>query len=231
MRFDRTEKIAGQPILRVRDFLRWVGSDSFHSEHVMERFGINELKAQEVIVEMLSRGWVGPKEQRQDRGPRYGVTNAGSALCAARAVSRLPHAKAERIFLAFMERVADVNSRGELTHYVESVGLFGSFIDPKAEDHGDIDICLDLRQRPVPGRDIVNHSVESARLSGRRLGFIDRITYGEVEVRRLLKARSPYLSFHEPSELEQMGAVPKLAFLAQPGSVALRPARTPKAKG
>ena len=103
--------------------------------------------------------------------------------------------------------MADVNARDELTHFVASVGVFGSYTKKSAKDLADIDICLDLRERKIAGRDPVKYASERAANSGRRFGnIVERWAYGETEVCRLLKARSPYISLHDHRDLKRIGA-------------------------
>ena len=78
---------------------------------------------------------------------------AGVRLTTALALPPITREKADIILEEFLKRVVLVNARDELTHYVASVGVFGSYNKKSAKDLADIDICLDLRERKIAGRD------------------------------------------------------------------------------
>lgn len=76
---------------------------------------------------------------------------------------------------------------------VKRVRAFGSYASD-APEVGDIDLAVDWEQR-YPDRDIIEQLLARADASGKSLNtYMDRLNYGEVEVERLLKARSPYIS-------------------------------------
>jgi hypothetical protein len=72
---------------------------------------------------------------------------------------------------------------------------------------------VDIKLRPVQGSDPMEYLEQRADASGRHFRYwLERLAYGENEVRRLLKARSPYISIHEPRELKVTGAQSRLLF-------------------
>jgi hypothetical protein len=57
-----------------------------------------------------------------------------------------------------------------------------------------------------PDRDIIEQLLARADASGKRLGtYMDRLSYAELEVEKLLKGRSPYISIQSANCPEKFG--------------------------
>jgi predicted nucleotidyltransferase len=215
MRLDLKETIAGLPIIKIRDVLRRAGSDEWQVEYFAHQLKLPVPKARKVVQELLERRWIErvPPPPRRKLPIYYRRTLLGGSVALAKAIKPLSRPKAEQILKEFLTRVDEVNARDELTHIVTRVRLFGSLLDRTKEDFGDIDLVMDIEQRPIPGRDLVKYSLERARQSGKRFNnYLQELFYGETEVRRLLKGGSRYLSFHRASDLQQTGAKSKVIF-------------------
>src|SRR5262245_9388270 len=144
MRIDKNERIAGQAILRVRDYLRHFTGDPDHlfgKGHVADYFKVSERKAAQIIRELKARGWIEPAKGKYGKEGYCSITIEGNAFTAARAVPPINRAKAERLLAEFLKRVGEVNKREELSHYVREAWLFGSLLNKRAKDYGDIDIA------------------------------------------------------------------------------------------
>lgn len=89
---------------------------------------------------------------------------------------------------------------------VERVRVFGSYVDPSKADLGDIDLIVDLKWRDV-SRDHSDYGYERAKRSVKNFSSsVTAMFYSHTEVMQILKARSPYLSFHEERDLKATGA-------------------------
>src|ERR1700736_1048979 len=65
MRIDKTEMIADQSILAVRDFLRRMGDKGFTDLEIAHRFKVSQSGAAEILRELRARSWVEPCEAHQ----------------------------------------------------------------------------------------------------------------------------------------------------------------------
>ncbi len=231
MRVDWNEEICGVRLLRVRDMLRRAGSAEFGVGFVADTLRIKMKDARELVAELVRRGWLEKVKKRpKDRSKVvwYERTVAGNAFAISRAVRRISRAKAQTILDAFMERVKAVNADDDLGYYVVEVRLFGSFLDPSVAEVGDIDLGVDFAKRPIIGRNIVTHSTERAKLSGRTsLNFFEELIFSETEVRRILKGRSPYISMHRLDDIEDIQAKSKLLYRAPKKDAKPREPRPP----
>jgi hypothetical protein len=129
-------------------------------------------------------------------------------LANVRLLPRIDRAKAQGIVDAFLQRVRHVNARADLLYRVPMVHAFGSFITG-APDLGDIDLAFNLEGKQAEieqaGGDWIAALLARAKASGKRLStYDDKLSYGEREVQRLLRARNPYLSFHSFCEIEKL---------------------------
>jgi hypothetical protein len=147
------------------------------------------------IQELAKLGLLEP-EKTPNGSPGFRVSQKGLRLVNWRAIPRMTRSKADLLLSEFLGRCAAIDNDDELTHYVRSAWVFGSYISVRP-DLGDLDLLVDIRWRPIPGRDLVAQSCLRAEQSGRDLSFIQRLGYGELEVRKILKSKSPYLSIHD----------------------------------
>jgi hypothetical protein len=164
----------------------------------MRVFRINESEAARLGETLVAKGWAERAEREQ-----YALTPAAKSLSCAKAVPRIDRSKADKLLADFLKRVDLVNDNDDLVFYVAEVRLFGSYIDPTANDFGDIDIALNLVIRPIVGRDWKDYATRRADSRGKspyRYGE----DHGRDEVRAILKARSPYLSLASMVGLEQL---------------------------
>jgi predicted nucleotidyltransferase len=160
--------------------------------------------AQALIDQLLMDGMV---ELRQgDDRPRYKTTTKGNALALTDFVPRMNRPKAEKLLTGVLERVAAINSRDDLLHWVAEVRVFGSYLTDTA-DLGDVDLAIKLERRPAGetgGYAWAEACLEMARRSGKKFGsYLDELTYPERLVWRMIKNRSPYISLHGTDELDR----------------------------
>lgn len=205
MQVGKNDKLAGVRLIKVRDFLRQ-HDESFSGEALAEFFKVNGDRKQEIEQGLLGAGY---SEHHQSEKSRYLVTSLGRQLCNAKFVSRISREQAEILVRSFLDRVASINERDELTHRVTGVRVFGSYVGERA-DLGDVDLAVAIEPRRETH---VEESIERAQQSGKSIrNFLDRITFGPTEVKKILKDGSPYLSIHDFEEVEKLGTPYEVIF-------------------
>lgn len=219
MRLDKDGTIAGQPIKRVRELVRRMGSAHWSYREIAEFFHIDDLKGHTLIDEMAVRGFLQESERRPGNSSRfYECGPQGPRLGSARLLKAITRQKADVMIATFLQRVESVNARPELLERVCEVRVFGSYLEER-DDLGDIDLAVRTERKEESGKDWVRESLRRADMSGRTFStHLDRISYGHTEVMRLLKARSRYLSLHTMDDLEAIGAPSKILFTYGSGS-------------
>ena len=98
MRLDKNATIAGQPIKRVRELLRRMGSAHWSHREIADFFHIDDLKAHALIDEMAVRGFLQESERRPGNSSRfYECGPQGSRLASARLLKPITRQKADVI--------------------------------------------------------------------------------------------------------------------------------------
>ena len=203
------DNICGQPVKRVRDLLRKLGSSSWAVRPIASELEITPTEAEKVVAELMARGWLEPAEPwPEDKETYYRLGPEGSRVTAAKMLPPINRAKADAVVRGLLDRIKVVNANPELVYVVAEARVFGSYIDPEATDFADVDVAVRLEPRDPTRdrRDIVQAEQDRAALSGHSFGLIERLSYGQTEVRRILKGRQRYLSLHTFGDLENIGA-------------------------
>jgi hypothetical protein len=194
MRVSKNDTLAGLPLIKIRDLLRPFRRGAISTEDVERELGLPNTQAEDVLQAMVGAGFIEPdSETASGSNPYFAVTTLGSRLCVARFVKRITRAKADVLVSQMLARVTEINERDELVFRVKRVRAFGSYATD-APEVCDIDLAVDWERRH-PDRDIIEQLLARADASGKSLNtYMARLNYGEVEVDRLLKGRSPYIS-------------------------------------
>ena len=58
MQVGRDETIAGVRLIKVRDFLRFIGESSVRQSAIMERFDCDQAKAEVIVQALLGAGYI-----------------------------------------------------------------------------------------------------------------------------------------------------------------------------
>jgi hypothetical protein len=138
MRITRGDTVAGIPVKALRDRLRRSESLSIGT---FENLIDDGRSAEQVVADLIAAGYL-----EHERGDWYRASAAGRRLRNAKFLKPIPREKANLLFEGFMDRVAEVNRREELTHVVEEVRVFGSFLGD-SPDLGDLDLAARLVRR------------------------------------------------------------------------------------
>lgn len=214
MRIDPKTTIAGQPAVRVRDFLRR-HSGSWGLLRLREQLKIDEVAAQRLVKALLRQRLIQKDSRSKDEGPYWRMTLAGSTFRLATAAKPVRREIAEAAVAAFLQRVRAVNSDPRFLYRVVEVDAFGSYLTD-AKQLGDVDLAvkLELKEPDSKRRQAMeeNH-LHQARAGGRRFqNVVDELFWPQLEVRLYLKARSRVLSIHESDDPSALGARSRVIF-------------------
>ena len=194
-----SDRIAGFPILPIRDFLRKrnVPGVRFSQEMAADALHVSESLAHAILMELKARGYV---ELKQDRsGETYWtITHDGSRFSLASAAPPIRRATAKRILQELVERIRRVNENPYYLYRVSVAVVFGSYLSD-VEQLGDIDVALTLEpkeQDPDKHKEVSRNRYEEAAASGRDFPlFTDALFWPQIEVVQYLKSRSRSLHF------------------------------------
>ena len=168
----------------------------------LQRIPDQRAAAEKLIAALSTDGYI--EESRRDPTNNkviYCCTMKGGALGLTRLVRRMNRAKAEALLKDMLARVAEINAKAELLHWITEIRIFGSYLTD-TDDIGDLDVAIRLERHKVDGK-WSKACNELADKSGKTLYFLERLTYPKTELFRRIKNRSPYISLHEMAELEE----------------------------
>jgi hypothetical protein len=142
--------IAGLPVKRVRELLRFIGDRAYVPEVIAERFFRDDdvEGARHILSALVAEGLL---ENERDR---YWVTEQGRRLRVASFLPRINRAKADRVISGLLDRAAAINADDKRDFRIAAIFVFGSYLTD-SDDLGDVDIAVEFeyRQRGVRERE------------------------------------------------------------------------------
>jgi hypothetical protein len=130
-----------------------------------------------------------------DPGPWWRTTILGSALAQASFARPITRSTAERLLAEATGRVRRYNADATRLLTVTQLVVFGSFLDPAANDFGDLDLGISVVRRESDGDRFVNAVIAYSAASGRRFDrWVDQLFWPLRELLMIVKNRSSAIS-------------------------------------
>jgi len=203
MKIDWTETIGGVPLIKVRDLLRYMGAGTTGGERTLTREDISHRVGCDIADGLVGEGLLHVCEKDRHGGPWYEITDAAPRLANVKMLKRINRSKANFYVTELLRRADDINANLELLYRVKRITAFGSYITDAA-DLGDIDIAVELEFK-LSREQRVEANKARARASGRlNLSLLDELSFGEREVKQLLRGRNRYISVTNYDSLEKL---------------------------
>lgn len=202
MRIAPKDTLAGQPILKIRGFLRRNQACTWGEMTVGDTFKVDSKTAKGIISLLNRRGYVEPIKIS---GKTYWKnTIKGNTLALSSAAPPILRATAERRLKEFLDRVLVVRNSKYYLYKVTKVVVFGSYLSYK-EKINDIDISISLKSKQKNEqrrRRMIEERIDSAIFYGkvfRNEG--EKICWPQIEVIKFLKDRSRSIGLHIDEEI------------------------------
>ena len=211
MKVEKNRTIGGAPLIKVRDLLRYMGAGAGGSGRVMTRKEIADRVRFDIAGELVREGLLAICKDKQDRGPWYEGTDAAVRLANALMIKRITRGKADHYVAELLQRADDINANPDLLYRVKRITAFGSYITDAA-DLGDIDIAVELENKVPAGQRSEANRARAAASGRKNLSWNDQLTFGEREVKRLLKGRNPYVSLILYSDFQRLNTPAKVIY-------------------
>ncbi len=197
MRIDSKDTLAGQSILKIREFLRINQLCNWGEESVGIAFKVDSKTAKGIISVLERRGYAEPV---QISGKTYWKnTIQGNALALSSAAKPITRSTAERKLKEFLERVIEVKKSKYYLYKVSKVVVFGSYLSEK-EKINDIDISISLvaKEKNMDRRWALCEQRISEAISHGKVfrNFTEQISWPQLEVIMFLKGRSRSVGLH-----------------------------------
>lgn len=203
MKFDLKQTVGGKPLTVARDLLR--REESFTAARAAQFLDLTERDTETYLSALIEAGYV--EQEREGvgfgRAGYFVPTRLGISLRKSRKTKRIPRSAADQAVDALLGAINQVNADPELITSVEEADLFGSYATG-GDNLGDVDVAVLLKRR-LADNDWVKASQERAAMTGRRMSFIDELTWGEEEVWRALRAASRHLDIQPKADILLVG--------------------------
>jgi hypothetical protein len=174
-------------------------------DEISYRTGLPESKAKKCLKALQQEGFL----EKASTGSSFALTPLGLSLASSSGNKGYKRKACDKAFKEFLDRCNTINADPRMPLFIRKVILFGSYHhSPEKEILGDVDICYDFSRR-YGNPDDYPHSSEGftrsidiwsalrqerIEASGRRLDFMTKLGWDQIELRNILKNRSPILS-------------------------------------
>lgn len=111
MQITSTDTLAGQPIIKVRDFLYDVKGMPWTIDHMMSFFEIDQVEAHFIIDSLKQSGYIEDFSDNSNEQCWINTLN-GNSLALASAAKLIKRETADKKINEFLERVKDANKSG-----------------------------------------------------------------------------------------------------------------------
>lgn len=203
MKIEKGQIIAGQPVLRIRDFFK--RNRYFELSDAALFFGLSDEEAKILCTAVTELGYCQERSVDQniidhENEKWYDLLPLGRSLALAKARPPIGRAKASQLMDEFIERVKEVNRNKKYAYKVKTVLLFGSYLRAEVEKLNDIDIAVEMEKRysnPKRQEQVEQAYIDNAIRNGKRFrSFIDKLCFPETEVQKFLTNKLRYISLH-----------------------------------
>jgi predicted nucleotidyltransferase len=195
MRVSKDDEICGVPAPTARQLMR-----AYHDDHTVgvacEVLDLDREAAQVRLVAFEAEGYL----RRVENGisssvNRWVTTIQGNALAQASFGKPISRATADRHLAQVIARTRAYNADPSRLLTISEIAVFGSYLDPKIDCLGDLDLAVIVVRRDTDGNRYVDKVLAYAQESGRSFGvFIEQLLWPLRELRMILKNRSVAIS-------------------------------------
>lgn len=203
MQINSGDFLAEQPILTIRDFLRYVQiRDWWTIDFLIDKLNVSESSARKIIKVLLEQGYI--EESKPFDGEKTWVnTIKGNSLAMASAAKPIYRKTADGILKKFLERVNEANANADFAYRVEKVVIFGSYLSD-SDRLNDIDLAIKLSSKEKDTKKMRLRNQERiniAKRAGRTFNnVVEEVYWSMNEVRLFLKNRSRSISLHDTDD-------------------------------
>jgi len=208
MRINSKEILFDHPILRIREVVRhamqqklWGTTESEIIDKVAIILLKSETVAKLVVKQLIQEDFLILNKTKCRDGYQYELTETekGRRFGIATATPLISREKATKLLDELIERVKVINANNELTYFVESIKVFGSYLSDK-DTLGDLDIGVKLSRRYENDKFIQQNQqrINLAKIMGRHFSnYCEELGWPHREVMLMLKGRQRSLSLHD----------------------------------
>lgn len=191
MRVAKTDVIAGVPAELARAICRKFRGREMVAEIAEDLLAGTGHDLGTVFTELEAAGYLEKIRTDRDGDVWWDTTILGNALAMASFGRPISRKTADRLVIGLLQRAKAYNADPSKPMFIDTLRVFGSYLDPEIDPIGDVDIEL------AYGRRITDQAILRAytRASGRRFNtYMDELMWPSTELFLHLKNRSSFIS-------------------------------------
>lgn len=196
MRLQHGVPVAGLDAGFARSMVRTCGGDLTRVAGIAERTKVGEQLASAALCVLESHGFV--RRKRVYDEDRWITTTAGNALAMASFNKPIQRAKAEQLLAGVLERADAYNTDDTHLLFISRLRVFGSYLDPDADELGDIDLAVEFRDNAADSFSVderARRELAFVHASGRRFSnIVEELDWPRREAVMILRNRSAYIN-------------------------------------
>ena len=207
MRLSASDKLYGQPILKIREVIRYAMTERLISlqrlqitNKVAKVLGESKKTSEEVLKQLIKDDYLVLDKVRYGKNLQFEVreTLKGRRFGIASANPSITREKANMLLKELLERAEAINANHEFVYYIERLSVFGSYLSDKPM-LSDLDIFYKMTHKfQDEKREKDDQRIDLALKTGRVFpNFIEQLHWPEREVLLALKTKKKGLSLHD----------------------------------
>ncbi|HXB69172.1 MAG TPA: nucleotidyltransferase domain-containing protein [Candidatus Acidoferrales bacterium] len=209
MRVTSDQRIAGYPVVRIRQLMRETAGGSITLRRVRLVLRCSDSGAASVLNRLEKDGFIESVRGRLEQSMK------GRALAMATAAPPLRRATAARLMAAVIERARALNADNSWAYRVRTVVVFGSYVRG-VDRPSDVDVACELRPRWMSDRQQAQEQVRREARGAPFRNISEWAAWPKLEVFRFLRARARGLSMHELEDWILQNADHQVIFTYEP---------------
>jgi hypothetical protein len=182
-----------RPIFKVPNLIGEIVARSISNEYLQQKFGLSEAEAAEMIRQLQALGYL----SKPDKDRFYTSTNRGKLFGLEKSNKPITLEKADMLYAGILERIKIVNESPDFILKVSGYSMWGDYVNGSTSLKT-IEMVLAFEHKDADTYKEKMHKKWDAHRS--YLGIPQRYALPQTEIRKYLKARSPYISIYLPSE-------------------------------
>lgn len=191
MRVSKVDDIAGLQAELARAIVRKFGSREKVAEVVANLLEGTGFEPEAVLAGLEAAGYMRKIRVDNDGDVWWDTTIQGNALAMASFGKPISRTTADRLVSGLLERAQAYNADPGKPLFINTLRVFGSYLNPEIDPIGDVDVELAYGRRITDQKALSSYSEASGRSFNT---YVDQLLWPQTELARYLKNRSAFIS-------------------------------------
>lgn len=213
MHINSKELLFGQPILKIREVIRFAMEEKcfgYSKAEIIKKvamiLNLPNTTTKQVIEQLITEDYLILNKEKSGNKYQYELaeTSKGRRFGIASAAPAISRQKATQLLNDLIKRAEVINANKDLVYFVQRIKVFGSYLSDK-ETLGDLDIGFKL-SRKNNGADFSSLNkkrITQAKTNGKIFkSFMDELGWPYREIELMLKNKQRNLSIHDEEKDE-----------------------------